>query len=169
MTISRRSLMSLSGAALLFAASGQDALAKSVVVVSLWDKGEASMEGADGMAPMGMAMEGADMAMATMGITLTKSEIPAGEVSFRITNDSLDFYHNLTISPVVGPEAALPYKTEEKMVDEAAAGLTARSAELPPHTSKTLDVTLQPGTYILYCNVSGHYAMGMWVLLTVTG
>jgi uncharacterized cupredoxin-like copper-binding protein len=28
---------------------------------------------------------------------------------------------------------------------------------------------MQPGTYILYCNIAGHYAMGMWTLLTVTG
>jgi uncharacterized cupredoxin-like copper-binding protein len=26
---------------------------------------------------------------------------------------------------------------------------------------------LKPGRYILYCNIPGHYALGMWTLLTV--
>ena len=54
------------------------------------------------------------------------------------------------------------------MVDEEAAGVTARVKELRPGTSRTVTVAMQPGTYILYCNIAGHYAMGMWTLLTVT-
>ena len=28
---------------------------------------------------------------------------------------------------------------------------------------------LKPGLYILYCNIPGHYVLGMWTLMTVTG
>ena len=55
------------------------------------------------------------------------------------------------------------------MVDEAAAGVIARGKELRPHASGSVTATLQPGTYILFCNVGGHYVMGMWTLMTVTG
>lgn len=40
--------------------------------------------------------------------------------------------------------------------------------ELKPHTSGSVTVNMPPGTYILYCNIAGHYAMGMWTIITVT-
>jgi len=35
-------------------------------------------------------------------------------------------------------------------------------------TKKHLDLNLSPGTYVLYCNMDGHYQAGMSVRLTVT-
>jgi uncharacterized cupredoxin-like copper-binding protein len=26
---------------------------------------------------------------------------------------------------------------------------------------------VKTGTYMIYCNIAGHYAMGMWTLVTV--
>ncbi|MBL9048586.1 MAG: hypothetical protein JNK19_00555, partial [Tabrizicola sp.] len=62
----------------------------------------------------------------------------------------------------------LPYLNGDERVDEAAAGVTANLGELRPHDFKTKKAVLTPGTYILYCNIAGHYAMGMWTMLTVT-
>ncbi|MBL9045912.1 MAG: hypothetical protein JNK34_01145 [Tabrizicola sp.] len=149
-------------------ASGQSALAEAVVKVTLWDKGESSMDMLGAHEPMGLGMPGADPAMATMGITLDVAEVPAGEVKFQIVNDSLEFYHAVTISPVEDVTVPLPYLAEGQRVDEAAAGVTASLGELKSHASATKTFTLEPGTYILYCNIAGHYAMGMWTLLTVT-
>ena len=42
------------------------------------------------------------------------------------------------------------------------------SSELKPNESKTLEVDLGAGSYLLLCNVPGHYASGMVVPLTVT-
>lgn len=169
MTLSRHSAISLLSGTLLLLASNQAAFAETVVKVALWDKGEASMDGMDTMKPMGMAMPGAMMDMATMGITVDAVEIPAGEVTFKVINESPNFYHAVTISPVAGPSRELPYLKDKMMVDEEAAGITARAKELRPGTSGSVTVDLQPGTYILYCNIAGHYAMGMWTLITVTG
>lgn len=121
------------------------------------------------MVPMGMAMPGAMMDMATMGITIGTVEIPAGEVTFRVVNESQEFYHSMAISPVANPSKALPYLIDKVMVDEEAAGTTARVKELKPHDSASMTVDMQPGTYILYCNIAGHYVMGMWTMVTVTG
>lgn len=54
------------------------------------------------------------------------------------------------------------------MVDEVATGRTAQVAELKPHGSGAVTVEVKPGTYILFCNIAGHYVMGMWTLVTVT-
>jgi uncharacterized cupredoxin-like copper-binding protein len=149
------------------AATGS-ASAETVVKVSLWDKGPSAMAMVETHAPMGMAMDSHDPAMATMGITLDVATVPAGEVTFKAVNDSLEFYHEMLISPISDPASPLPYNAEEHRVDEAALGVSFDLGELKSHASGKLTVTMTPGTYILYCNIAGHYAMGMWTLLTVT-
>lgn len=168
MLLSRRLAISAVSASVALLVFHPAAASGTVVKVSLWDKGEASMDGMD-MAPMGMAMAGANMDMATMGITVDKPEIRSGEVTFTVINDSQEFYHSLSIAPVADVTTELPYLSDKMMVDEAAAGTLARGKELRPHASGSVTVELQPGTYILFCNVGGHYVMGMWTLITVTG
>jgi len=41
-------------------------------------------------------------------------------------------------------------------------------SELDPGASGELGIDLAKGSYILYCNVPGHYMAGMWTILTVT-
>jgi uncharacterized cupredoxin-like copper-binding protein len=167
--ISRRSALRIAAVALPYLAVGRAARAETVVKVVLSDSGPASMDNMETKPPMGMATPGADMAMATMAITLDAAEISAGQVTLNVTNESPEFYHAVTISPVADPTVELPYLSDKMMVDEEAAGVTARVKELRPGTSRSVTIDLQPGTYILYCNIAGHYAMGMWTLLKVTG
>ena len=47
-------------------------------------------------------------------------------------------------------------------------GITFDLGELKSHASGGLTVTLTPGIYSLDGNIPGHYAMGMWTLLTMT-
>ena len=143
-------------------------LAAQTVKVSLWDKGATAMDNVGKHGPIGMAVEGTDPSMATMGVTLDVQEVPAGEITFSVTNDSGEFYHAVIISPVADTAVPLPYLAAEERVDETATGVAANLGELRPHEAKTKKATLGPGTYILYCNIAGHYAMGMWTLLTVT-
>lgn len=168
MQLSRRSVLSALSVSVALVAFNFPAAAGTVVKVSLWDKGEASMDGMD-IAQMGLAMAGTSMDMATMGITVDRPEISAGEVTFTVINDSQEFYHSLSIAPVADIATELPYLREKLMVDETAAGTVARSKELRPHASGSVTVELQTGTYILFCNIGGHYVMGMWTLITVTG
>jgi uncharacterized cupredoxin-like copper-binding protein len=168
MKLSRHLVITVVSATLPFLAFTSGANAGTVVNVSLWDKGSTSMDMADTMMPMGMATPGAKMDMATMGIKVDLLEIPAGEVTFKVVNESQDFYHSLVISPVGDPSKELPYLTDKKMVDEEVAGRTARVKELKPHDFGSVTVDMQPGTYVLYCNVAGHYVMGMWTTVIVT-
>lgn len=139
----------------------------SDIAVSLWDTGENAMDMMDSMAPMGMAMDG-DMAMVTMGIKVDTDKVPAGEVTFTATNDSDSIIHEMILAPVVSMEAPLPYDTDSMRVDEDAAKSLGEVSELEPGDSGALTVTLEPGTYILYCNIPGHYVMGMWTTIEVT-
>jgi uncharacterized cupredoxin-like copper-binding protein len=169
MTFTRRTAAALLGYALTALLAGPVLAAGSVVQVSLWDKGDTSLNMMGEVKPMGMAMMGADMSLVTMGITTDPDEVPAGEVTFQVTNDSMDMIHEMVLAPVDEVSIPLPYNSDEEKVDEDAAGHLGEVAELEPGQSGALTMTLKPGTYILYCNIAGHYVMGMWTLLTVAG
>jgi uncharacterized cupredoxin-like copper-binding protein len=53
-------------------------------------------------------------------------------------------------------------------VDEARLDLLAKKTDLKRRDKATLDVKLQPGSYVLFCNVSGHYQLGMHTSFKVT-
>lgn len=168
MMLSRRLAISLLSGTIPILALNRAAFAATVVKVALWDKGASSMDAMETVMPMGLAMPGAMMDMATMGITVDTVKIPPGEVTFRVVNESQEFYHSMAISPVADPSSQLPYLIDKMMVDEEAAGTIARVKELRPHDSGSVTVDMQPGTYILFCNIAGHYVMGMWTIVTVT-
>lgn len=142
--------------------------ADTIVNVSLWDKGDSSMDMMGTAKPMGMAMMGANMSMVTMGITPDVASVPAGEITFKATNDSTGIIHEMILAPVPDPAKPLPYDKDLERVDEEAAKSLGEVSELEPGSSGALTVTLKPGTYILYCNIPGHYMLGMWSLFTVT-
>jgi len=138
------------------------------VLVHLWDKGSDAMAHANMAQPMGMAMPGAgDMSKATMGITVDSNNIPAGEVTLVAINDSKVLIHEMLIAQVLSTYSPLPYDTAKQRVDEDAAHSLGEVSELDPGQTGALRITLKPGTYILLCNVPGHYAMGMWTTIVV--
>jgi len=140
----------------------------STIKVSLWDKGPDSMMMDDAHMSMMGRMDMAMMPMAMMGITLDKASVPAGTVTFEVTNDSKDIIHEMMVSPVAKGQTELPYVVAENRVDEEAAGHLGEVSELDPGTSGSLTVDMTPGDYVVYCNVPGHFIGGMWVMLTVT-
>jgi len=63
----------------------------------------------------------------------------------------------------------LPYDTETERVKEELAGSLGEVSELDPGQKGALRIELKPGKYIIYCNIPGHYALGMWTTFNVTG
>ena len=143
--------------------------AGTVVKVDLWDKGANSMDMLAQGLMLGMGEKDADMSKATMGITVDPQNVPAGEVTFEATNSSKDTVHEMVVAPVADPSVPLPYDKAQQKVDEDAAGHLGEVAELEPGQTGALTLILKPGEYILYCNIPGHYAVGMWTLITVRG
>ena len=141
--------------------------ADTTIKVSLWDKGadSAMMDDAH------MAMTGSmkmKMSAAIMGIKLDADSVPAGTVTFDVTNDSKDLIHEMVLSPLTADQEDLPYLADEYKVDEDAAGHLGEVAELEPGKGGALTIDLKPGRYIVYCNIPGHFVGGMWTVLTVT-
>lgn len=127
------------------------------------------MEGLGKAEPIALGSPGAaNMASATMGIKLDIAEAPAGEITFKATNDSTGMIHEMVLAPVSDLNTPMPYDAANEKVDEDAAGHLGEVAELDPGSSGALTLTLEPGTYILYCNIPGHYVLGMWTIFTVT-
>lgn len=140
--------------------------AGTVIKVTLWDKGAMSMSMLGKSPEMGMMM-GSNGANMPMGITVSTQSVKAGEVTLAVTNSSKEMVHEMVLSPVKDEKAALPYDKMAQKVDEDAAGHLGEVAELEPGKSGSLTIDLKPGKYILYCNIAGHYVLGMWMLITI--
>ena len=133
----------------------------SIVNVSLWDKTDADM-----VTGLGWGMSG-DMSTATMGITAKPDAVKAGKVTFEATNNSENAIHEVILVPMPKDGALLPYEKDNMRVDEDAAHSLGEVSELDPGASGALTVTLMPGTFLLICNVPGHYEFGMWTAAQV--
>lgn len=86
-----------------------------------------------------------DVSAFEFGYRLSSTDIPAGAVSFELSNDGT-MAHDLVLEG--GPGGG---------TDVINAGETA-----------TLNVTLEAGTYTLFCSVGNHRAQGMEVEITVS-
>ena len=121
---------------------------------------------------MGQRMMGPGMMqgpmMGMMSIRIDRQVIKAQKAEIDITNWSRSIVHEVLIVPVDSADAPLPYDYGAGQVVEDQIHVLADSSELKPNESKTLEVDLPPGSYLLVCNVPGHYASGMFVPLTVT-
>lgn len=144
-------------------AAATPAFAGTTVTVSLWDKGADMAMPTD----LGYGM-GGDMSKATMGIDISPKTVEAGHVTFIVTNASTDTIHEMIVAPLKSADEKLPYIDNENRVDEEKAGHLGEVSELDPGASGELGIDLKPGTYIVYCNIPGHYVAGMWALLNVT-
>ena len=165
--ISRRNTSALAAGLFAFLAGTAAVSAETTVKVSLWDKGPDSVMMDDAHMKM-MGKMHMDMAMVTMGIKLDVPSVPAGTVTFDVTNDSKGIIHEMILSPLKSDQAELPYIADENRVDEETAGHLGEVSELDAGKGGSLIVDLTPGSYILYCNIPGHFIDGMWTVLKVT-
>ena len=69
---------------------------------------------------------------------------------------------------VDSPSSQLPFDYSQSRVREDQIKVLGETSEIQPNKSKSLHVRLEPGTYMLFCNVPGHYAWGMATTLDVT-
>ncbi|MDB5540937.1 MAG: hypothetical protein JWQ89_2664 [Devosia sp.] len=133
--------------------------APSVIVVTLAD-------GADAGMATDMAMP-ADMAGPPMTITASSDKIGPGEVTFSVANQSSELIHEMIVATVRDPSAPLSYIDADFQVDEDAIQVLGEVPDLEPGKSGELTLALDPGTYVLFCNMPGHYKAGMWATITV--
>jgi len=114
----------------------------------------------------GSGMMGGGMMMG-MAIRIDQDTIKAGPVRFDVTNWSRGIVHEMLVVAVDEPNVALPYDYDHARVSEDQVKVLGETDELEPNRSKTLELALSPGVYLLICNVPGHYAAGMATPLRV--
>jgi uncharacterized cupredoxin-like copper-binding protein len=119
-----------------------------------------------GMMGPGMMM-GQGMMGGMMSIRVDKPTVKEGTVTFEVTNWSRSVLHEMLVISVDSPTAPLPYDYPQARVPEDQVKVLGEAADLQPNTSKTFEVTLSPGSYLLICNIPGHYVAGMAASLSV--
>jgi uncharacterized cupredoxin-like copper-binding protein len=158
----KKLLLPVAALGMAVAAAGPSYAAGTVVNVALWDKGADVTQATN----LGLGM-GGDMSKATMGISATPDTVKPGMVTFEVLNTSKDTIHEMIVAKLADMKKLLPYIANEERVDEDKEGDLGEVSELDPGKSGALRLELKPGTYILYCNVPGHYVAGMWTTVTV--
>jgi uncharacterized cupredoxin-like copper-binding protein len=116
----------------------------------------------------GPGLLGPNMVMSMMAIRIDRDTVKSGLVKFEVTNWSRSVEHEMLIVAVDNPAGQLPYDYDQAKVIEDQVKILGDTSELQPNVSHTLEVTLAPGSYLLVCNVPGHYAAGMATPFRVT-
>jgi uncharacterized cupredoxin-like copper-binding protein len=106
--------------------------------------------------------------MGGMSVRSNVTSVKAGTVTFDVTNLSRSLVHEMIVVAVENPNTPLPYDYNSGQIPEKQVKMLGETDELQPNAEKTITLDLKPGTYLLICNVPGHYAAGMWTPLTVT-
>lgn len=108
-------------------------------------------------------------------ISLSSTTHAAGAITFNITNNG-DKEHEFVVRKTDLQSDALPLNADGEVSEDATelteVGDPSELAEIKPgSTDGTLTVTLQPGHYVIFCNLHVeellHYEKGMHVDLTV--
>lgn len=109
--------------------------------------------------------------LAEWSVAPEETSAPAGEVTFDISNEGANVHEFVIFKTDLAPED-LPLKPEEDstVVDEEGEGLALvdEVEDIAPGSSATLTVDLEPGNYILLCNIPGHFEQGMHAAFTVS-
>lgn len=115
----------------------------------------------------GMAADtaGTDVRLHDFGIDLARTSFDAGEVTFRLANEGPSVHEFVIVRSDTEP-GSLPVVENE--VDEAALDAVDEVEDVAVGATPTLTVDLAPGSYIVFCNITGHYAAGMHAGFTVS-
>lgn len=93
-------------------------------------------------------------------ITTDAPKVAAGDVTFTVANKGGATHEFVVVRTDIAADA-LP-KTADGLVAEGGALTKIDEVEdVTPGTSKTMTVKLDPGKYVFFCNLAGHYLGGM--------
>lgn len=101
-------------------------------------------------------------------IKLDRTSVPAGKVTFKVTNSG-KIEHELIVLKTDLAVDKLPMRANDpSKVDEDAAGGVGEIEDVAAGQSKNGTFDLKSGSYVLICNVSGHYAAGQRIAFRVS-
>lgn len=105
---------------------------------------------------------GLSLELTDRSITADHASVPAGHIVFSIHNAGTGV-HELAVVRADAAADQLPYDGASSRA--TVTDVVAEREAIVPGATKRLSVDLDPGRYVLICNVPGHYAAGMRVAL----
>jgi len=108
-----------------------------------------------------------DPSMAGMQLTIDQDTVPAGPITFAVTNRSKSVTHELLVVKLPSQDPKLPYDEKDSKVVEGKLTKVVDSDDIKPGVKKMITVVMKPGDYLLICNQAGQYLAGMRATLTV--
>ena len=105
-----------------------------------------------------------DVSFVEFAVNPAQDAAGAGTLTFSVSNDGTIPHDFWAIKTDLAPDA-LP--TEASRVDEDQVDVVARTGEFSAGETQEVSADLDPGSYVLICNVPGHYDLGMRAAFTV--
>ncbi|MGZ5213397.1 MAG: sulfocyanin-like copper-binding protein [Actinomycetota bacterium] len=142
-----------------------------------WRNGQLTPGAGPGMMGSGSSMMGSSGGMQfgrMMTVMVSPAGVAAGAVSFRVWNGGTIVHELVIMSMPPGGPGSRPVGSDGKVSEVGSLGEASRSCAagtgegIQPGAQGWVTMQLAPGSYELLCNLSGHYAMGMYTGLTVT-
>lgn len=90
--------------------------------------------------------------------------IKAGKVTFDVDNTGT-IEHEMVVLKTNEPFDALKVDADGRVSEDGSIG---EVAEFKPATTDSVTLDMSAGSYVLVCNIAGHYAKGMRAAFTVT-
>jgi len=107
-----------------------------------------------------------DPSIEHMRIVIDRQTINAGSIAILVQNQSKNLVHEVLIARDDGA-GELPLDANHDLVIESRVRPLGKIANIAPGKSGKLALTLEPGAYVLFCNLPGHYLDGMVARFTV--
>lgn len=99
-------------------------------------------------------------------ISLDSTDVSAGEVTFNVHNDGPSTHEFVVIKSDLAAEE-LPLNAEGNGVDEDQVNPVGEAEDIASGTDASFTATLDPGAYVVICNITSHYEAGMHTAFSV--
>ncbi len=125
--------------------------------------------GADESGVAGESAVRMDATLDDYSISLSGTTVDSGTVAFDVTNQA-EQVHEFVVARTDLDAAELPTDDAGDVSEEGASDLSVvdEIEDIEGGTSPTLTVDLDPGHYVVFCNLPGHYRLGMHTDLDVS-
>ena len=114
--------------------------------------------------PTVVNVEGGEKPDGTYYFTVTPTSVKAGPTTITFKNVGTK-EHEVVVLKTDTPADKLKVDANHEVSEAASVG---EDSETKPGKTKSTTIDLQPGSYVLVCNIEQHYQKGMYGTLTVT-
>jgi iron uptake system component EfeO len=106
------------------------------------------------------APKAVNAAVTEFKISSDATKVAAGDVTFTISNKGAAIHEFVVVRTDLADDK-LPKDAEGLVAEGGPLAAVDEVEDITPGSSKTLTVKLEPGHYVFFCNLAGHYVGGM--------